>query len=402
MMDVTPDINSDIKIDTDYIQDVLKRLLFTQSPSGMTDVVVHAVCEELTALKIPFDLTRRGAIRANIQGRRYSPDRAIIGHLDTLGAMVKQLRPNGRPGLVPIGTWSPRSAEGSRCSIFCDDGRQYRATILPLKASGHTFNKEVDTQPVDWSNLELRIDEDCSSLEDLARLGINVGDTIAIDPCPEFLENGYINSRYLDDKAGVASILGAAKAVLESGAELAVDCHLLFTISEEVGVGASHVLHGDVSEMVSIDNGTIAPGQNTCEYGATIAMQDSSGPFDWHLTRRLIKLCEQNGIEHSRDVFRYYRSDAAAALEAGNDIRTALVCFACDASHGYERTHIRSLESVARLLSHYMISPTLFKRDRKAIGPIADFPIAPIATSEDEEGEGADGAAELPLEKPGK
>jgi putative aminopeptidase FrvX len=149
---------------------------------------------------------------------------------------------------------------------------------------------------------------------------------------------------------------------------------LLFTISEEVGVGASHILHGDVAEMVSIDNGTIAPGQNTSEFGVTIAMQDSSGPFDWHLTHKLIDLCRAHGIEHSRDVFRYYRSDAASALEAGNDIRTSLICFACDGSHGYERTHIRSLEALAELLALYMQSDPLFKRDSKAMGPISDFP----------------------------
>jgi putative aminopeptidase FrvX len=141
-----------------------------------------------------------------------------------------------------------------------------------------------------------------------------------------------------------------------------------------VGVGASHILHGDVAELVSIDNGTVAPGQYTSEYGVTISMQDSSGPFDWHLTRSLIELCQGHGIEHSRDVFRYYRSDAAAALEAGNDIRTALVCFGLDASHGYERTHIDSLTAVARLLGLYMQAEPLFKRDTEAMGPLGDLP----------------------------
>ena len=153
-----------------------------------------------------------------------------------------------------------------------------------------------------------------------------------------------------------------------------MDCHLLFTISEEVGVGASHVLHGDVAELVSIDNGTIAPGQNTCEYGVTIAMQDSSGPFDWHLTRSLIELCQTHDIPFSRDVFRWYRSDAAAAVEAGNDIRTALLCFALDSSHGYERTHVDSIEALARLLTLYMQRPPLFARDAAPIGPAGDLP----------------------------
>ena len=149
---------------------------------------------------------------------------------------------------------------------------------------------------------------------------------------------------------------------------------MLFTITEEVGVGASAVLHGDVAELVSIDNGTIAPGQHTSEYGVTIAMQDSSGPFDWHLSRSLIDMCVGHGIEHSRDVFRHYRSDAAAALEAGNDIRTALLCFALDASHGYERTHLDSVMSLARLLTLYMQSKPMFLRDKDALGPLGDLP----------------------------
>jgi len=155
-----------------------------------------------------------------------------------------------------------------------------------------------------------------------------------------------------------------------------MDCHLLFTISEEVGSGASHILHGDVAEMVSVDNGTIASVQYTCDFGVTIAMQDSTGPFDWHLTRSLLGLCKRFDIEHSRDVFNHYRSDAAAALEAGNDIRTALVCFGLDASHGYERVHLDSLVALARLLVLYAQSPALFARDRDLLGPVGDLPPA--------------------------
>jgi putative aminopeptidase FrvX len=201
-----------------------------------------------------------------------------------------------------------------------------------------------------------------------------VGDVVAIDTGMEVAATGFINARHLDDKAGVAAVLAAAKAVRGADAALPMDCHLLFTISEEVGVGASHVLHGDVAELVSVDNGTIAPGQYTAEYGVTVAMQDSSGPFDWHLTRSLIALCEQHGIDHARDVFKYYRSDAASAIESGSDIRAALLCFALDASHGYERTHVDSLTALARLLVLYMQSPPLFDRDAEVIGPAGDLP----------------------------
>lgn len=364
----------DLPIDTSYLQATLRHLLDTPSPTGMTDEIVAFVCHQLEHLEIPFELTRRGAIRADLSGVQYSPDRAIVSHLDTLGAMVKAYRDDGRLEVVPIGTWSARFAEGARVTVFTDGTRRFRGTLLPHKASGHVYNEEIDDQPADWVNLELRLDEKVGSEADTRALGVQIGDTIAIDSGPEFTENGFINARHLDDKAGVAAVLTAAKAVKEANARLAMDCHLLFTISEEVGVGASHVLHGDVAELVSIDNGTIAPGQYTAEYGVTVAMQDSSGPFDWHLTRSLLGLCDSHGIDHSRDVFRYYRSDAAAALEAGNDIRTALVCFALDSSHGYERTHMDSLTALSRLLVLYMQTKPLFTRDTETIGPIGDLP----------------------------
>ncbi len=361
-------------IDLDYLRTTLEKLLLTPSPSGMTDDIVRLVCGELEALGVPFSLTRRGAIRADLEGMRHSPDRAIVAHLDTLGAMVKQLKDNGRLEVVPIGTWSARFAEGARVTIYSDGGRQFRGTILPAKASGHTYNEEVDVQPSTWTNLEIRVDERCHSRTDLIALGINIGDTCSVDSQPEFQANGFVNARHLDDKAGVATLLAVAKAVREHQVRLPVDCHLLFTISEEVGVGASHILHGDVAELISIDNGTIAPGQNTCEYGVTVSMQDSAGPFDWHLTRHLLTLCTEFGIDHSRDVFRYYRSDAAAALEAGNDIRTALLCFALDASHGWERSHLDSLAALGELLFRYIRSKPLFQRDAEPLGPLGDFP----------------------------
>lgn len=364
----------DLAIDTSYLVATLEGLLDIPSPSGMTDEVVSHVCQELDALGIAFELTRRGAIRADLPGAQSTPDRAIVSHLDTLGAMVKGFRDNGRLEVVPIGTWSARFAEGARVTVFADGDRQFRGTLLPLKASGHVYHEEVDIQAASWTNLELRLDEKAHGADEARALGINIGDTVAVDPGLEITDNGFVNARHLDDKAGVAAVLAAAKSIKEHDVPLAMDCHLLFTISEEVGVGASHVLHGDVAELVSIDNGTIAPGQNTAEYGVTIAMQDSSGPFDWHLTRSLIGLCERHGIDHRRDVFRYYRSDAAAAVEAGNDIRAALVCFALDSSHGYERTHLESLSALSHLLVLYMQNRSLFERDVEALGPIGDLP----------------------------
>jgi peptidase M42 family hydrolase len=287
------------------------------------------------------------------------------------------LKENGRLALVPIGTWSARFAEGARATVFSERGA-YRGTILPLKASGHTFDDEIDTQPVGWPHVELRVDAYARGRPDLEKLSIEVGDIVAIDPQPEFLHNGYIVSRHLDNKAGVAVMLAAMRAML-TAAKPPVDVFWLFTIAEEVGHGAASILLPDIAAMVAVDNGTSAPGQNSDEFGVTIAMADQTGPFDYHLTRKLAQLCREHDIRMQKDVFLHYRSDSASAIEAGADVRTALATFGVDASHGYERIHMHALRSLAELLTVYATSEVEIPRDAAAHGDLKGFTRQPIA-----------------------
>jgi len=359
-------------IDPDYLTSRLKALLDIPSPTGFTDEAVRYTARELERLGLEVKLTRRGAIRALRPGAAQRPARGIVSHLDTLGAQVKALKDNGRLELVSIGHWSARFAEGARASIFSSRGT-YRGTILPLKASGHTFNEEVDTQPVGWPHVELRVDALTHQRDDLLQLGIDVGDIVAIDPQPEFLDNGFIVSRHLDDKAGVAVMLAALEAMQRAKIETPVDTYWLFTIGEEVGVGASAVLVPEIASLVAIDNGTTATGQNSQEFGVTLAMADQTGPFDYHLSKKLHELCGEHAIQVQKDVFRHYRSDAASAVEAGHDVRTALLTFGVDGSHGYERIHLQALISLARLTIHYVASEVQIERDAEEVSGLRGF-----------------------------
>jgi peptidase M42 family hydrolase len=371
-----------LQIDLDYLLGQLKALLSIDSPTSYTDSVVRYCSRELERLGLKPELTRRGAIRAVSQGGRREGARAVVSHLDTLGAQVKSLKVNGRLELVPIGHWSSRFAEGARVNIYSEGG-VFRGAILPLKASGHTFNEEVDVQPAGWRFVELRIDAPTTSAAETAALGIEIGDIVAIDPQPEFLDNGFINSRHLDDKAGVAIMLAAIEAFERAKAVAPVDIHWLFTIAEEVGVGASSVVAPDVASLVAVDNGTVAPGQNSSEFGVTIAMADQSGPFDYHLTKKLVELCRINGLRYQKDIFRHYRCDSASAIEAGHDIRTALVTFGVDASHGYERVHMDALRSIAELLTVYVTSPIEIARDVEDFSDVKHFTRQPTSPHAD-------------------
>jgi peptidase M42 family hydrolase len=334
------------------------------------------VGERLEEIGLPFELTRRGAMVGALTGNGGGLERAVVVHTDTIGCMVRELKPNGRLALVPVGTHSARFSEGSRVTVFTDDPeRVITGTILPLKASGHAYGDGVDTQPVGWDHVEVRVDESVHTAEDLAAIGIQVGDFVAQLAFPVITRSGYVTSRHLDDKAGVAAALAAFKAVIDQGPELHVGAHLLITIAEEVGHGASSGLTHEVAEMVSVDSAVVAPGQTSTETGVTIAMQDLHGPFDFHLTRRLCRLAADHGIEAHRDVFRYYRSDVAAALEAGAETRAALMGFGVDATHGHERTHLDGILATADLLGLYLQTDLTFARwDAAPTGPLSEFP----------------------------
>jgi peptidase M42 family hydrolase len=333
-------------IDTDHLRDCLLDLLQTPSPVGMTGRAVSLVDGWLRELGFEPKYTRRGVLYVEVGDG--APRRALAAHLDTLGAMVTELKPNGRLALRNTGTWAARFAEGARVTVFSDHAT-HRGTILPLKASGHRFNTAVDTQPADWDNLEIRIDAVVPDKAALVAAGFNIGDMVAIDAQPEIVD-GFIVSRHLDDKAGCATLLAVLKSIADGHTRVATPFQAMFTIAEEIGIGGTHGFGPEVEELLAIDNAVTAPNQASRDDAVTIAMRDRQGPFDERVTRQMLALCAEHAIPHVRDTFRHYRSDSAAAVEAGWDIRVGLVCFSLDSSHGWERTHMSSLSALARLL----------------------------------------------------
>jgi len=344
-----------LPIDEAYLRQRLLEMLAIPSPTGFTNELSRYLCGELEQLGVEHKITRRGTIIALIPGAERGKCRAVANHLDTIGAVVTELKGNGRLGLSPVGTWSSRFAEGGRVTVFTQ-GEAFRGQVLPLLASGHAFNEKVDSLPVSWDQVEVRLDLHCNDDADLERLGFRSGDFVAFDADPELSETGFISSRHLDNKAGASALLTALKLIHCDERKPALDFQAIFTITEEVGTGASASLSDEVVEFVGIDVGPVAPGQNARETGVTLCAQDTSGPFDIHMLRRLKSLCRQFDIEYQVDLFRYYYSDANSAIRAGHDVRDALITFGTDATHGYERTHLSSLESVARLVTAYAFS----------------------------------------------
>lgn len=339
--------------DPERLKATLDALLRIDSPTGDTAAMEAAMRERLRDFPLQVTTTQRGNILA---ASGPTPKRAIAAHLDTLGAMVQSIWPNGRLELTPLGTWSARFAEGARVTVKTRNG-PIRGTILTQLSSGHAYNDAVDEQPVGWPQLTLRPDIPTHSRADTEAAGFQPGDIVHVDPQPEFTETGFLCSRFLDNKAGIACTLEMLHLMHEHRLSADIPFVLAYTNAEEIGLGAGTALPRDIQELISVDIAPVADNQNSRETTVSLGYKDSLGPHNRDLLGHLQHLAERHRIPHVRDVFRYYHSDCSSTLHAGYDARTALIGFGTDSTHGYERTHIDSLTGLTRLLLAYVLSP---------------------------------------------
>mgnify|MGYP000997842044 CR=1 FL=1 len=333
-----------------YMLQTLEELLAIPSPSGYTYQANGYLSEQLDELGISYATSAKGAIVATIPGADTENQRLISAHVDTLGGMVKEIKDNGMLKLTNIGGLGWANVEGENCTVITSSGKEYTGTLLINKASAHVHGADTaDT-------MQVRLDEKVSSNEDTRNLGIEVGDFVAFDPRSIVTESGFIKSRHLDDKAGVAVILGVIKAIKEQQLVLPCTTHFFFSNFEEVGHGASAGIPAGVKEMLCIDMGAPGEGQQSDEFSVSICAKDSSGPYSWSMKERLIALCKDNNIPYQVDIYPFYGSDASASLRAGHDIVAGLIGPGVDASHSYERTHKDSILATANLAFAYVQS----------------------------------------------
>ncbi|WP_342512851.1 M42 family metallopeptidase [Sporosarcina sp. FSL K6-1522] len=335
--------------------DLLKRLVETPSPSGFTAKVMALIAEELDEIGVPYMKTNKGAVIATIAGADTKRHRLLTAHTDTLGAMVKEIKSDGRLKLSMVGGFKWNAVEGEYCRIHTASGKEVRGTILMHQTSVHVY-QNAGTAERNVDNMEVRIDEKVTDANGTRALGIEVGDFVSFDPRFEVTDSGFIKSRHLDDKASTALLLELIRSLKEQGAELPHTTHFYISNNEEIGYGGNSNIPAETVEYIAVDMGAIGDGQASDEYTVSICAKDSSGPYHYALTQHLKGLCQQQKIPFKVDIYPYYGSDASAAIRAGFDVRHALFGPGIESSHALERTHMDSLTASAQLLHAYVTS----------------------------------------------
>ncbi|WP_307851971.1 M42 family metallopeptidase [Neobacillus rhizophilus] len=340
---------------TENTMELLTELVSIPSPSGNTNEVITFVEKFFAELQVETKRNRKGGLIATLEGKDKGQHRMLTAHVDTLGAMVKEIKSNGRLKIDLIGGFKYNSIEGEYCQIETSSGKKFTGTILMHQTSVHVY-KDAGKAERNQENMEIRIDEKVHTAEEVRALGIEVGDFVSFDPRVEVTPSGYIKSRHLDDKASVAVLLQLIKQIKTENILLPYTTHFLISNNEEIGYGGNSNITPETVEYLAVDMGAMGDGQLTDEYTVSICVKDSSGPYHYGLRKHLVQLAEANNVGYKLDIYPHYGSDASAAIRSGHDIVHGLIGPGIDSSHAFERTHKSSLENTAKLLYHYVQS----------------------------------------------
>lgn len=332
-----------------YITEELKALTSIPSPSGFTKDVTAYVHKTLSDMGYEPYFSNKGNVHVTLGGE--GNPLVLAAHLDTLGAMVRSVKSNGRLRPTTLGGHQWSTADGENCTIHTRDGKVYTGVVLNVEPSAHVADEKLERKE---SNMEILLDENVDSKDDVKALGIQCGDIIAMDPRTTVTESEYIKSRFLDDKLSAAILLGLAKMVKDEKLTLNRKVSLLFTVYEEVGHGGC-VIPEDTKEMLSVDMGCVGADLECTERKVSICAKDSGGPYNYDVTSALIATAKAENLDFSIDVYPHYGSDVETALRSGHDIRHGLIGPGVYASHNYERSHTDGVHNTLKLLKAYII-----------------------------------------------
>lgn len=341
------------QIDMDYLLDCFRQLVNTPSPVGYY-AKLNPLLERLAGSfgrEVTYD--KRGTPYVILEGEDNSKTVMVGAHSDTIGLMVRRVDPDGMIRVRQLGGINYGSLEGETVTVHTRDGRDYTGLFACQSHSVHVFD-DARTLERNENTMMVILDQPVSSKEEVYALGIRNGDYVSVDPRCQITPNGYLKSRFIDDKAAIACCFTMLKYLTENGLKPKYRTILAFPYTEEIGFGGTYV-PGEVSEYVAVDIGLIGPDYEGSEHKVSICAKDNAAPYDYELTNRLISCAEKAGCDYAVDIFYRYGTDGNAAVRAGNELRAAAFGMAVYCSHGMERTHVTGLKNTMKLLLAYIL-----------------------------------------------
>ena len=336
--------------DEAYYLAQLEKLLSIDSTVSQYEPIQQYLQQQLAALGYTGTACHKGGLLVELGGS--GEPLVLAAHTDDIGLMVRHINDDGTLKVCGVGALFAFHCMGENVRLYTRTGKIYTGSVCRTPNSLHLTQDKLCGSVPDWdTNTCIVLDENVHTADEVRALGIAVGDILA--PDARFtVSNGYLKSRFLDDKCCVALLLSLAKAL--GGHRLDRKVYLYFTAYEEVGHGAAW-LPENARDIIALDIAPTGPQQTTTEHTVTIVAKNSKIPYHRGLVSELCRAAERAKADYVVDVLTpHYVTDADVPAMNGYDVRFAALGPGTGNSHGYERTHMDAIRNTFDLLKAYL------------------------------------------------
>ncbi len=349
--------------DQGFSRELLQELLFTFGPCGQEDAVREVCRRELEPFADETHVDAAGNLVGVIRGGDDAPATRVMAHMDELSMLVKRVKSDGTLHLTQLGTMYPGNFGLGPVAILGDHNTL--CGVLTL-GSEHTTSESPQIwqtkpdggdKPLDWTNVYVFTGR---TPDELSKAGIRPGTRVCVDGSKRSLvEFGdYLGCYFMDDRAPLTALLGAARRLREREQRPAGDVYLVFTTNEEIGgVGgsyASRTLPGDLTLALEV-------GPTEAEYGTTVAggpiigYSDAQCIYDKAVADELMCTARELGLEPQPAVLGAFESDASHAKASGLSARAGLLCLPTLSTHGYEVIRRDAIPAMSAVLVEFLL-----------------------------------------------
>ena len=331
----------------DKIKNTLYELCHQMSVSGFEYLAKDKIEELCAPIFDEIKMTPMGSfVLIKKCGKESAKKLLIDAHLDTVGMMVTDIKKGGFLSVINIGGLDPRVLPATEVTVH---GKE---EIYGLITSTPPHLRKFGADSVPRVN-ELYVDTGYTK-EELENT-VSIGDPVSYRFVFTEMENDFVTTSGLDDKACVCGIIEAMRNIPRE--KLCYDVYVTISSQEETGKNGSARAAFEIKPNIAIiTDVNFASGDGTPDYesikcgeGASV---DVSALTDRTLTRGIIKLLKDKGIKHQIicEPGRTYTNNEGI-MTNGTEARTCVLSVPLKNMHTpCETVNLKDVQSLGKII----------------------------------------------------
>jgi endoglucanase len=275
----------------------------------------------------------------------------ITAHYDEIGFLVKSIDDKGFVALTNMGGIDPKLLLAQEIVIH---GKKDIIGVIGAKPP-HLLKPEESKKAVKLEDLSVDTGLNKEELKNI----VSIGDTATIMVPFLELQGNKISSKSLDNRSGVAAMIGIMNEL--SGIQLENHVFFAATVQEEVGLrGAqisSYAIDPDAAVVIDACHGDMPDCSKESIFPLGKGPAIGLGPnLHRKMTKKLFDIAKSNDIPHQTDIEPDNTGTEAWALQVSRSgIPTVLVSIPLRYMHtGTETLNISDVENTVKLVSEFI------------------------------------------------